>query len=106
MVTKEQIQEVTRRLVEVYQPEAIYLFGSYAWGEPNADSDIDLMVIVKDSNNSERAFRIKGNQALSGIGFSIDFLFNTPTDFNKRAKHHSNLEYLIAKQGVKLYDIT
>ena len=47
MVTKEQIQEVTRRLVEVYQPEAIYLFGSYAWGEPNADSDIDLRAEFK-----------------------------------------------------------
>ena len=51
MIAKEKIQEVTNRLVEAYQPIAIYLFGSYAWGEPNEDSDIDLMVVV--DNNVE-----------------------------------------------------
>ena len=104
MITKEQIQEATKRLVEVYQPEAIYLFGSYAWGEPNEDSDIDLMVVVKDAHNSEFTFVIKGNKALAGIGFPIDFLINSSIDFKVRAKHRSNLEYLVKEKGVKLYE--
>jgi uncharacterized protein len=42
------VQEIVRRLVAEYAPEKIILFGSYAYGEPHADSDIDLLV-VKDT---------------------------------------------------------
>jgi uncharacterized protein len=42
------VQEIVRRLVAEYAPERIILFGSYAYGEPHADSDIDLLV-VKDT---------------------------------------------------------
>jgi uncharacterized protein len=104
MITKEQIQEATKRLVEVYQPEAIYLFGSYAWGEPTEDSDIDLMIVVEDAHNSEFSFIIKGNKALAGIGFPIDFLINSTNDFDMRARHRSNLEFLVKEKGVKLYE--
>lgn len=104
MIAKEKIQEVTDRLVETYQPLAIYLFGSYAWGEPNEDSDIDLMIVVSDRYNSEWDYRKKGNRALAGIGVSVDFLFNTPEDFKKRAKLRPNLEYLIKQKGIKVYE--
>jgi predicted nucleotidyltransferase len=40
--------EIVRRLVDAYQPERIYLFGSWARGEQNADSDYDLLVVVPD----------------------------------------------------------
>ena len=46
MITQELLGAITRRLVEVYNPEAIYLFGSYVWGVTTEDSDIDLMVLV------------------------------------------------------------
>ena len=105
MIAKEKIQEVTKRLVEAYQPIAIYLFGSYAWGEPDEDSDIDLMIVVADKFNSEWDYRKKGNRALAGVGVSVDFLFNTPEDFKKRAKLRPNLEYLIKQNGIKLYEI-
>jgi predicted nucleotidyltransferase len=44
------IQEITRRLVAEFDPEQIFLFGSYAWGIPNEDSDVDLLVIVTQSD--------------------------------------------------------
>ena len=50
LITQEQINEVTRRLVETYKPLKIYIFGSYAWGRPNEDSDLDLMVILEQSH--------------------------------------------------------
>ena len=43
------IQEVVERIKTEYQPEKIILFGSYAYGTPNEDSDIDLL-IVKDTD--------------------------------------------------------
>jgi predicted nucleotidyltransferase len=36
------LEEMTRRLVAELQPERIILFGSYAWGAPTEDSDVDL----------------------------------------------------------------
>ena len=39
------IQKIVQRLVVGYAPEKIILFGSYAYGQPNADSDIDLLII-------------------------------------------------------------
>jgi predicted nucleotidyltransferase len=35
-------KEIVRRLVNEFQPEAVYLFGSYAWGKPDKESDLDL----------------------------------------------------------------
>ena len=40
--------EMVRRLVEAYQPERVYLFGSRARGDSGPDSDYDLMLIVGD----------------------------------------------------------
>ena len=42
-------QEITHRLENEFQPEEIILFGSHAWGTPDEDSDLDLLVIVPQS---------------------------------------------------------
>ncbi|MGD2157405.1 MAG: nucleotidyltransferase domain-containing protein [Anaerolineales bacterium] len=42
---KETLQKTVRRIVEGYQPEKIILFGSYAYGHPRLDSDLDLLII-------------------------------------------------------------
>lgn len=103
MIAKEKIQEVTNRLVEAYQPLAIYLFGSYAWGEPNEDSDIDLMVVM--DNNVELSWSSfkKGKWAIRDMRITNDILVENKSVFNKRAAHPSNLEYLIANKGIILY---
>ncbi|MEO6164867.1 MAG: nucleotidyltransferase domain-containing protein [Candidatus Binatia bacterium] len=43
------LAEIVRRLVEAYQPERIYLFGSKARDQANPDSDYDIMVVIPDS---------------------------------------------------------
>ena len=52
-------KDVVNRLVNEFHPETIYLFGSHAWGEPEAESDVDLLVIVKNSRQKpiQRAVR-------------------------------------------------
>ena len=44
IVSDELLHEMTRRLVAEFQPEQVILFGSHAWGTPNEDSDVDLLV--------------------------------------------------------------
>jgi predicted nucleotidyltransferase len=47
--TKKELNKIVRQLVEGYRPEKIFLFGSYAYGQPDADSDLDLLIIKKTS---------------------------------------------------------
>jgi len=49
MLLQEQIEEITKRIVSNYRPEKIILFGSYAYGVPTEESDLDLLVVVKKS---------------------------------------------------------
>jgi predicted nucleotidyltransferase len=46
MITLEQIQEFSQQIAEKFQPDRIILFGSYAYGQPTEDSDVDLLVIL------------------------------------------------------------
>ena len=48
------LAEIVRRLLDAYQPERIYLFGSVARGEAGPDSDYDLLVVVPDDAPPER----------------------------------------------------
>jgi uncharacterized protein len=46
MISLSQIQAFSQQIVEKFQPERIILFGSYAYGQPTEDSDVDLLVIL------------------------------------------------------------
>ena len=50
MIKREQIEEIIKRIVRSYRSEKIILFGSYAYGNPTENSDLDLLVVVKSSN--------------------------------------------------------
>jgi predicted nucleotidyltransferase len=50
------IREVTDRIIAALAPVRVVLFGSYAWGVPGSDSDLDLYAIVPDQ--SEPAYRL------------------------------------------------
>jgi predicted nucleotidyltransferase len=46
MITMKEIEEVSNQIAQTFQPERIILFGSYAAGQPDEDSDVDLLVIM------------------------------------------------------------
>ena len=64
MVTEEQIQEIVRRIVAGYQPDRIILFGSYAYGTPTEDSDVDLLVIKADDERGAAARVVEVSMAV------------------------------------------
>ena len=51
----EAIAEATRRLIAEFQPQQLWLFGSYAWGVPTDESDLDLLVVVAGLPRGRRA---------------------------------------------------
>jgi len=96
--------EVTRRLVEQFQPEQIILFGSQVWGTPTSGSDIDLMVIVSQSDLSEYERSVLGHRCLSGLDIAKDVLVETRAEFDFLRDVPASLEHKIAHQGKVLYD--
>jgi predicted nucleotidyltransferase len=71
------LKEIVRRLAVAYQPECIYLFGSHALSEANADSDFDLAVVLPDHAPADlRGSRI-AYQVLRGTGTAADIVVFT-----------------------------
>jgi predicted nucleotidyltransferase len=104
MINQATIDEVKNRLVKTYNPLAIYLFGSYAWGVPDQESDLDLLIIVdkcdpKDRHNA----MVQGHRALSGMGIPKDILIYTQEQFLKSSKDKSSICYTVTKKGKKIY---
>jgi|SRR5579862_842954 len=103
MITPEIIAEVKKRLIEVYSPETIYLFGSYAWGNPDEESDLDLLIVVNSSNEKSHKRSIPGRRALWGMGIAKDIIVYTQEEFNKRVMDPTTLIYKIKNKGKVLY---
>ncbi len=98
------IDAVTRHLIEAYNPLAIYLFGSYVWGNPDKSSDIDFFIIV-DKSEHDAAERIRiGLRALKDIHADIDILVYTSEEIATRITHPSTLIFKVLNKGVKLYE--
>lgn len=97
------IQEAVNRLANAYQPLTIYLFGSYAWGEPHAESDLDFLIVLNDDIHFNLALQIKGKQALKNLDISTDIVLNHKLFFTKRAEHPSTLQHKIKKEGKLVY---
>ena len=84
-------------------PESIYLFGSHANGEPNKDSDIDIYVVVPDSEADIIELCAKINFDLSRRKtFPIDLLIGKKSIFENR-KNRLTFENIVANEGIKIY---
>ncbi|MCB9493491.1 MAG: nucleotidyltransferase domain-containing protein [Epsilonproteobacteria bacterium] len=103
MISSQIIDEVKKRLIETYDPIAIYLFGSYASGKQTDDSDLDLVVIVETSNEKTYKRPIKGHKALFGLGIAKDLIVYTQEEFNKFSREPSSLCHQIHASGKLIY---
>ena len=103
-ITPELIDYIVKKIVKAIDPEQIILFGSYARGDYNKNSDLDLF-IIKDGDHNSRNLQVKVDGLLFGREFSLD-LFVRKTeeiDWNFRAKNPFYL-YHIFKHGKILYE--
>ena len=104
MTQDQAIAEITRRLVDYYQPERIYLFGSAARGDGGADSDLDFCVVLPDDAPAD-LYRPGVHRALWGVGTAADVVRWPASDFDMRAAHvKASLPATITREGKVLYD--
>jgi predicted nucleotidyltransferase len=104
MLDQAKITIIVEKLVEAYHPRRIYLFGSYAWGEPTIDSDLDLLIIVASSEEKPYRRMKPAYQALRGMKVSKDILVYTEAEFENYAGEPASLFYKIKNEGVKLFE--
>jgi predicted nucleotidyltransferase len=66
-IPAELLDEITRRLIQGLHPEQIILFGSHAYGQPSDASDIDLLIIVSDSDEPRHRRARRAYKCLRGL---------------------------------------
>lgn len=97
------LQTVTQRLVAEFQPEEIWLFGSHAWGSPRESSDVDLFVVVPDSDEPPLRRAQRAHRCLRGLRMPKDVLVETRTEVERARKLKASLECAILTRGRKIY---
>jgi predicted nucleotidyltransferase len=103
MITQEQINEITKRIVGHFKPQKIILFGSYANGTPTEESDLDLL-IIKDSHTPSRHQNRKVRQMLSDLRVPVDIIVKTPKEFQTYKDIIGTIIYPANKFGKVIYE--
>ena len=103
-IGKSLMELIKTRLIEVFHPVSIYIFGSRAWGKATPESDLDIAIIIGQSTDKMWERIRRGTLALGDIDLSIDLLAYTREEFESRKDCHSALQYMIDQKGIKIYE--
>src|SRR5947209_13067994 len=94
------IRDYARRVAERFQPDKIILFGSYAYGTPHEDSDVDILVIMPARNQGSKAGRIRWEVPAP---FAMDLIVRTPETLRWRLQEGDSFLREIVSKGKVLY---
>jgi predicted nucleotidyltransferase len=102
---EELVQRLVKKLVSDYSPQRVILFGSYAYGTPGRDSDIDLL-IIKDTQESffDRLTRVRKVVSGTHKGVPFDPLVLTPDELEARLQADDQFIEEILEKGRVVYD--
>ena len=103
MIKQGKINEIVNKIALGYKPDKIILFGSYATGNPNKDSDLDLLV-VKNSNLPRPQRTVQVRKMLYGVMVPIDLLVYTPKEIEKSKENKYSFVYEVLKTGKIIYE--
>jgi predicted nucleotidyltransferase len=101
--TSQELKEITRRLVAEFAPERIILFGSHAWGHPGENSDIDLLVVVAESDLTPPRRAARAYRCLREIPVPLDILVRTREEVERTRHVPASLIHEVLERGRVLY---
>ena len=102
-ITDELVREVTQKIVERFNPKRVIAFGSYARGEHDPESDLDLIVELE----SEKPFwerTIEVGRLFVPRDWALDLLVYTPEEFAEHQQVWGTLVSLISEEAKVLYE--
>jgi len=103
-IDQQLLDETVRRIVAALEPRTIYLYGSHAYGQPHHDSDVDLLVVVNDSDLPPHRRAVAAYRALRGLFMPADVKVVTRAEFERRALWSSSVERAVLDKGQVLYE--
>jgi predicted nucleotidyltransferase len=95
------IREYARQIADQFQPEKIILFGSYAYGKPHKDSDVDMLVVMPAHDEINQAVRILEKTVSD---FPLDLIVRTPQNLHWRLEEGDWFLREIIGRGKVLYE--
>jgi len=98
------LEEVVRRILKVVTPAKIVLFGSYAYGKPDEDSDLDILVVVDRITSTRRELRLKIRKALREYLLPKDILVVTTEDVERWKSVPDAFITSVMRKGRVLYE--
>jgi predicted nucleotidyltransferase len=102
-VTRGRLNEIIRRIVKGLQPQKIILFGSYGYGSPMNDSDVDLLVIMETSDRPAHRY-LAVSHLIRPRPFPLDILVKTPAEIAQALEKGDVFISEIVTKGQTLYE--
>lgn len=103
MIEATKILQLAQQIASMAQPEKVILFGSYAYGQPTDDSDLDFLVILPFKGHwVHKAVEIR--QQLPIDNFSLDLLVRSPEQVQERLAIGDSFMQEIINKGKVLYE--
>ncbi len=101
-ISKQAISEFSRQIAQQFHPHKVILFGSYAYGKPTVDSDVDMLVIMPfEGRGARKAIEIL---LATDPTFPIDLLVRTPEQVKERVELGDFFMREITEKGKVLYE--
>jgi predicted nucleotidyltransferase len=101
-ISKPAIHKFARQIARQFSPQKIILFGSYAYGKPTEDSDVDILVVMSfRGRNPEKATEI---WMATKPKFPVDIMVRKPGELKKRIKMGDFFFREITEKGIALYE--
>ena len=100
---EKEINQIKERFVSELSPVKIYLFGSFANGTANDDSDLDFYIIVSDNTQNLVDLTVEAYKSIRSVrSRAVDIVIGTESRFESR-KYKSGIENEVMNKGVLLY---
>ncbi|MFW6225189.1 MAG: nucleotidyltransferase domain-containing protein [Bacteroidota bacterium] len=103
MIGTDKISEIVNKIASGYNPDKIILFGSYATGNPNEDSDLDLFVI-KDTDLPRPQRTVQVRKMIYGSMIPIDLIVYTPKEIDESKDNKFGFVNKVLNTGKTLYE--
>ena len=101
-VTPELLKEITQKVVHAFRPKNIILFGSYAYGKPTSDSDLDLLIVMESPDRPAERIR-KVSDLFDPRPLPMDFIVLTPGEVRHRLRGFDPFLEEVFEKGQMLY---
>ena len=103
MVSMPDIKRYCDAIAAAFKPRRIILFGSHAYGQPNEDSDVDVLVVMPKSRRVRRGTAVKIRMKVDA-DFPVDMLVRSEAEVERRVREKDLFMTYITSEGRVMYE--